>query len=108
MNLSLEDKTSIICGSTQGIGLAIAKELALLGANCILLARNETSLKEAMMSLDSSAGQQHKYAVADFSKNDEVKKAVEKILPQPSGLTRAVQAAACYPPKMEPHLRSAP
>ena len=36
MNLSLEGKNAIICGSTQGIGRAIAQELALLGANCIL------------------------------------------------------------------------
>ncbi|MDP9230522.1 MAG: short-chain dehydrogenase, partial [Bacteroidota bacterium] len=36
MNLSLETKNAIICGSTQGIGLAIAEELALMGANCTL------------------------------------------------------------------------
>ena len=47
MNLSLEDKTAVVCGSTQGIGLAIAEELALLGANCILISRNESSLQEA-------------------------------------------------------------
>ena len=54
MDLSLKNKTALICGSTQGIGLAIARELALLGANCILLARNEDRLKEAVASLDIS------------------------------------------------------
>ena len=39
MNLSLEGREAIICGSTQGIGLAIAEELALCGANCTLIAR---------------------------------------------------------------------
>lgn len=73
MNLSLKDKTALICGSTQGIGLAIARELAMLGANCILLARNENSLKEAIASLDISQGQTHKYAVADFQFTDQVK-----------------------------------
>lgn len=77
MNLSLEGKYAIICGSTQGIGLAIAEELALLGANCTLVARNEDVLKTAVLSLDIALRQQHNYLVADFSKPDEVKKVIE-------------------------------
>ncbi len=77
MNLSLEGKNAIICGSTQGIGLAIAEELALLGANCTLVARNEDVLKTAVLSLDIALRQQHSYLVADFSKPDEVKKVIE-------------------------------
>lgn len=77
MNLSLEGKNAIICGSTQGIGLAIAEELALLGANCTLIARNEEALKTAIQSLDIALRQQHGYLVADFSKPDEVKKVIE-------------------------------
>ncbi len=73
MDLSLKNKTALICGSTQGIGLAIARELALLGANCILLARNEDRLKEAVASLDSSLGQTHQFAVAEFQHTNQVK-----------------------------------
>lgn len=76
MNLSLEGKNAVICGSTQGIGLAIAEELALLGANCTLLARNEEALKSVVHSLDIALRQQHGYLVADFSKPDEVKKVI--------------------------------
>ncbi len=72
MNLSLEGKNALICGSSQGIGLAIAEELALLGANCTLLARNEESLKQAIHKLDIALRQQHNYLVADFSKPEEV------------------------------------
>ncbi|HRG26211.1 MAG TPA: SDR family NAD(P)-dependent oxidoreductase, partial [Chitinophagaceae bacterium] len=68
----MKSKTALVCGSTQGIGLAIAKELALLGANCILMARNEDRLKEAVASLDSSLGQSHRFAVADFQHTDQV------------------------------------
>ncbi|MBL7770470.1 MAG: SDR family oxidoreductase [Flavipsychrobacter sp.] len=80
MQLSLENKTALVCGSTQGIGLAAARELALLGASCILLARNETSLKDAVNSLDTSRGQQHAFAVADFSSPDLVKHKIEEVL----------------------------
>ena len=66
MNLSLKEKCAVICGSTQGIGLAIAKELALSGADCILMARNETSLQKAIALLDFSQKQKHEYAIADF------------------------------------------
>jgi 3-oxoacyl-[acyl-carrier protein] reductase len=76
MELSLKEKNAIICGSSQGIGLAIAKELALLGANCTLMARNETLLKDVSKELDTTMGQQHSYLVADFSKPDEVKKII--------------------------------
>src|SRR5215831_14509167 len=78
MNLSLERKNAVICGSTQGIGLAIAEELALLGANCTLVARNEGSLKEVIKELDIAMRQQHNYLVVDFSKPDEVKNIIEQ------------------------------
>ena len=77
MNLSLEGKNAVVCGSTQGIGLAIAEELAQLGASCTLVARNEAALKEAIIKLDTQLRQQHGYLVADFSKPDEVKKVIE-------------------------------
>ena len=76
MNLSLEEKKAIVCGSTQGIGLAIAEELALLGASCTLIARNEEALKEAVLKLDTQLRQQHNYLVADFSKPGELKKII--------------------------------
>ncbi|MEI9808630.1 MAG: SDR family oxidoreductase [Bacteroidota bacterium] len=76
MNLSLEGKYAVVCGSTQGIGLAIAEELALLGASCTLVARNEESLKAAVHSLDIALRQEHGYLVADFSKPEELKKII--------------------------------
>ncbi|HYM93068.1 MAG TPA: SDR family oxidoreductase, partial [Chitinophagaceae bacterium] len=77
MNLSLEGKYAVVCGSTQGIGLAIAEELALLGANCTLLARNEALLKSVINRLDISLRQQHNYLMADFNEPEEVKKVIE-------------------------------
>ncbi|MDI3321784.1 SDR family oxidoreductase [Pinibacter soli] len=80
MNTSLTGKTAVVCGSTQGIGLAIAEELALLGATCILFARNESALKEAVLRLHSDEQQNHSYHVADFSKPEEVRTAIEEVV----------------------------
>ncbi|HEY6977098.1 MAG TPA: SDR family oxidoreductase [Chitinophagaceae bacterium] len=80
MDLSLKGRTAIVSGSTQGIGFACATELALLGANCVLLARNEISLREAIKKLDISQAQQHKYLVADFSKPSQLKLVIENFM----------------------------
>jgi 3-oxoacyl-[acyl-carrier protein] reductase len=80
MNLDLTGKTAIVCGSTQGIGFASAIELALLGANVTLVARNEAKLIEAKSQLDVSQGQTHRYFIADFSDTNQVKQAMENYL----------------------------
>jgi 3-oxoacyl-[acyl-carrier protein] reductase len=78
MNLDLNNKNALVCGSTQGIGKAIAVELALLGANVTLVARDESKLKNVSAGLDSSKGQKHSYVVADFTKPDELKNKIEE------------------------------
>jgi 3-oxoacyl-[acyl-carrier protein] reductase len=76
MNLNLSDKSALVCGSSQGIGLAAAQEIALLGANVTLLARNEQSLNQALETLDTSQDQQHNVLVADFTDNQAVRELV--------------------------------
>jgi 3-oxoacyl-[acyl-carrier protein] reductase len=78
MNLDLTGKNALICGSTQGIGYAIAWELAALGATCFLLARNETKLKEAAASLPTPMQQTHRIWVADFAYPDEVQRVAQQ------------------------------
>jgi 3-oxoacyl-[acyl-carrier protein] reductase len=80
MNLSLQDKTALICGSTQGIGFATAEALAKLGAHCILMSRNETALQQAVQLLDTTNGQQHQYLVADFNHPETVKASIHQFL----------------------------
>lgn len=77
MNLDLSGKTAMVCGSTQGIGKASAIELALLGANIVLVARNEESLKKALEDLDVSKGQKHYFLRADFQQPGQLKEKVE-------------------------------
>jgi len=65
MNLHLKGKTALVCGGSQGLGAAIATELALLGANVIVLARREEVLKKFVASLDQVQGQNHEWIAAD-------------------------------------------
>lgn len=67
MNLDLKNKRAIVCGSTQGIGKAVAMELAAMGANVTLIARNEESLKKVKSELPTNGQQLHSYLCADFS-----------------------------------------
>lgn len=69
MNLSLTDKTAVISGGSRGIGFATARELALLGANCILLARNREHLEAAVNDLDTTNGQRHFFYPVDVGDN---------------------------------------
>ena len=80
MNLSLIGKNALVGGSSQGIGKAAAIELALLGANVILLARNEQKLQEALTELDTSKGQTHSYLQADFADPAALKANIESFL----------------------------
>ncbi len=77
MNLDLKGRRALVCGSTQGMGLAIAKELSNLNAQITLLARHEERLKKAMVEL---VGTDHDYLVADFDDPDKVRLCVESAL----------------------------
>ena len=84
MNLSLKGRNAVICGSSQGIGFAVAHELAGLGANCILLARNENALAEAVNKLNTSSGQRHRYHAIDFNDIEKTKSLIKEIVSQTS------------------------
>ena len=74
MNIDLHGKRAIVCGSSRGIGRAVAHELASLGAEIVLIARNEDALKKVFTTL--KPGKNHRYIVADFEKPDELKEKV--------------------------------
>lgn len=76
MELGLQNKNALVCGSTQGIGKATAISLAKEGVNITLIARNETVLQEVLKELPQNGQQKHGYLVADFSKPEQVKEVV--------------------------------
>ena len=78
MKIELSGKKALIGGSSKGIGLGIAKQLAESGASVCLMARNETKLKEIVSKLPSSENQNHDYLVVDFSNFDGFKIIIEE------------------------------
>ena len=50
-NFSLQGKTALVCGATQGIGYATAQALAAAGARVILCGRNDEGLAKALTEL---------------------------------------------------------
>ena len=86
MNTNLKNKRAVVCGSTKGIGKAIAIELASLGANVTLFARDRDSLKKVLSDLDSSEKQQHDILQADFRFPDQVKDVISEYAKNTDGI----------------------
>ena len=76
MKIDLSGKKALVGGSTKGIGLGIATQLAESGASVCLMARNESRLKEIVDQLPNSF--KHSYLVVDFSKFEEYKIKIEE------------------------------
>jgi len=80
MNIDLANRRAVVCGSSQGIGRAIAIELAKLGASITLMARNPERLESVVMDMDREQGQKHGMIVADFSEPAQVKMAIDQFV----------------------------
>ena len=80
MNLNLINKNALVCGSSKGLGKAAAIELAKLGANVTLVARNIDRMGEVMKELAKIGKQDHDFLVADFSDSQDLRKKVRALL----------------------------
>jgi len=83
MNLELNNKHALVCGSTAGIGKATAIALAEEGAIVTLIARNEDKLKATLAELPQHRN--HDYIVADFSNPLALKEKVETYIKEHHG-----------------------
>ena len=79
---SLEGKTILITGASSGIGRATAIECSKLGARCILTARNEERLNEALSQLE---GDGHSFIVADLTNPEDIERLATEV-PELDGL----------------------
>lgn len=66
MKVDLKNRTAIVCGSTQGIGKAIAEKFAENGCNLILISRNEKLLSKISNEIAINFNINCSYITADF------------------------------------------
>ena len=77
--MSLKGKTAIITGSTSGIGLGVAHELARQGANVVINSFSNTDEDHAIAKeISDSFGVTATYIQADMSKGDQCRALIEK------------------------------
>ena len=69
---SLQGKTALVTGASQGIGRACAVALAAAGAKVALAARNETKLNEVAAAIASAGGTAAVFAL-DIASEDSIK-----------------------------------
>jgi 3-oxoacyl-[acyl-carrier protein] reductase len=94
MIINLLGKNAIVCGSTSGIGKAIAQEFVRSGANVTLVARNEKLLKQTLKELSEpewrmviplvKEGKVQKqklgFLAADFDKPEQLKRKISNFV----------------------------
>lgn len=78
MKINLAGKKALVGGSSKGIGLGIASQLAESGASVCLMARNKSKLEEIINQLPNS--ENHSYLIVDFSNFEEYKIKIEAYL----------------------------
>ncbi len=78
MKIDLAGKKALVGGSSKGIGLGIASQLAKSGASVCLMARNKSKLEEIINQLPNS--ENHSYLIVDFSNFEEYKIKIEAYL----------------------------
>lgn len=73
---------ALVCGGTQGIGRAVATELAQLGSDVVVLARDTAALQQVLNELDRSHGQQHAAIAVDMTDTGALERSISEYLSQ--------------------------
>lgn len=72
--------TALVTGSSRGIGLAIARELADIGYNLALVARSQEALQRVATEISSSSSVSIKTITADLSQEDSYSRIVAETI----------------------------
>jgi NAD(P)-dependent dehydrogenase (short-subunit alcohol dehydrogenase family) len=94
MDLELTGKRALITGGGRGIGLAIARQLALEGARVALAARNQAALSAAAEALVAETGAEVLTFQVDTAQDASVKALIANVVAGFGGLDILVNAAA--------------
>ncbi|MEL7121683.1 MAG: SDR family oxidoreductase [Bacteroidota bacterium] len=80
MDINLNGKNALVCGSSKGIGKATAFELAKLGANVTLVSRSPLKMTDIIHEMEQYNGQHHDFLVADFTNPEDLRKKVRGLV----------------------------
>lgn len=75
----LDGKVALVTGASQGIGRAIAMDLARAGATVALAARNEAKLADVKAAIEAEGGKAETFAL-DISNEDAIKAVAKEIV----------------------------
>ncbi len=78
MDLELSGKAALVTGGSRGIGRAVARQLALEGADVAIAARGEEALRATAVELAEESGRRIVPVVADTGDADSVRSMVER------------------------------
>ena len=80
MNISLKSKHALIGGSSKGLGLAVAKQLAHSGAKVTLVARSEDLLHKIIKQLNKETNCKHEYLICNYNNHEEYRKIISEYI----------------------------
>ncbi|WP_109434062.1 SDR family oxidoreductase [Aquimarina sp. AU119] len=80
LSKNIKDKVVVITGASSGLGESTARHLAALGANVVLGARREASLKTISEEINAEEKGEAVYLKTDVTKNDEVQNLINKAM----------------------------
>lgn len=76
----LTGKVALVTGASKGLGLAVARGLALAGADIVINSRNEDELQKAITEILEGTNQKGQTFVADLSKREDTVKLAKNSL----------------------------
>lgn len=79
---NLAGKVALVTGGSKGLGKAMARGLAEVGADVVISSRTESELRPALEEILAGTGRQGRYFVADMSRRDEVDRLARATLEQ--------------------------
>src|SRR5437773_5269168 len=76
MDLGLKGKVALVAAASQGLGKAVAKELAIEGASVIICSRNQEKLEGVAQDIEKSSASKVAALAGDLTNTNDVERIV--------------------------------